>query len=85
MRQAIMTQPGHIEFNDVPEPAPGPGEILLRIKKIGVCGSDGGGVDPLDRALRGAGRDERSAQYARQWIRYMDSEIERQNSLADDT
>ena len=40
MRQAIMTQPGHIEFNAVEEPVAGPGEILLRVKKIGVCGSD---------------------------------------------
>jgi len=40
MRQAIMTHPGTIEFRDVPEPKPGPGEILLRIQKIGVCGSD---------------------------------------------
>jgi 2-desacetyl-2-hydroxyethyl bacteriochlorophyllide A dehydrogenase len=40
MRQAIMTKPGHIEFGTAPEPVAGPGEILLRIKKIGVCGSD---------------------------------------------
>jgi len=40
MRQAVMTQPGHIEFNEVAEPVAGPGEILLRVKKIGVCGSD---------------------------------------------
>lgn len=40
MRQAVMTQPGKIEFRQVPEPKPGPGEILLRVKQIGVCGSD---------------------------------------------
>ena len=40
MRQAVMTKPGHIEFQRVAEPVPGPGEILLRIRKIGVCGSD---------------------------------------------
>lgn len=40
MRQAVMTAPGKIEFHDVPEPTAGPGEILLRIKRIGVCGSD---------------------------------------------
>jgi len=40
MRQAVMTEPGKIEFRDVPEPTPGPGEVLLRIKRIGVCGSD---------------------------------------------
>ncbi|KPK78045.1 MAG: hypothetical protein AMJ79_01210 [Phycisphaerae bacterium SM23_30] len=40
MRQAVMTEPGKIEFRDVPLPAPGPDEILLEIKHIGICGSD---------------------------------------------
>ena len=40
MRQAVMTAPGKIEFGEVAAPKPGPGEILLRIKQIGVCGSD---------------------------------------------
>lgn len=40
MRQAIMTSPGEIEFRDVPVPKPGPDEVLIRIKTIGVCGSD---------------------------------------------
>ncbi|TCO75358.1 tetratricopeptide repeat protein [Chromatocurvus halotolerans] len=34
-------------------------------------------------AFRAAGRDERSEQYAKQWIRYMDSEIDRQQKLAE--
>jgi len=34
-------------------------------------------------AFKAAGRDERSAKYARQWIKYMDSELERQRSLAE--
>ncbi|MEM1114112.1 MAG: tetratricopeptide repeat protein [Pseudomonadota bacterium] len=32
-------------------------------------------------AFTAAGRDERSAKYARQWIRYMDSELERMRKL----
>ena len=40
MRQAVMTEPGKIVLQDVAEPIVGPGEILLRVKKIGVCGSD---------------------------------------------
>lgn len=40
MRQAIMTSPGKIELRDVPVPCPGPEEVLLRIRRIGVCGSD---------------------------------------------
>jgi uncharacterized protein HemY len=34
-------------------------------------------------AFKAAGRDERSAKYANQWIAYMNSEIERQKSLQD--
>src|SRR5512136_161695 len=40
MKQAIMTNPGQIEIHDVPAPVPGQGEVLLRIQRIGVCGSD---------------------------------------------
>lgn len=40
MRQAIMIDPGRIEFRDVSNPTAGPGEILLRVKRIGVCGTD---------------------------------------------
>ena len=40
MRQAVMTQPGEIAFRDVEPPEPGPGQVLLRVKRIGICGSD---------------------------------------------
>jgi len=40
MRQAVMTEPGKIEFREVAEPEVGPGQILLRVKQIGICGSD---------------------------------------------
>ncbi len=40
MRQAVMTAPGKIELREVQEPEPGPGQVLLRIKRIGICGSD---------------------------------------------
>ena len=40
MKQAVMTAPGMIEIRDVPAPDPAPGQVLLRIKRIGVCGSD---------------------------------------------
>lgn len=40
MRQAVMVKPGKIEFGQAPAPKPGPGEVLLQIQKIGVCGSD---------------------------------------------
>jgi 2-desacetyl-2-hydroxyethyl bacteriochlorophyllide A dehydrogenase len=41
MRQAIMVSPGLIEYHEVPEPGHlSDNEILLEIKKIGICGSD---------------------------------------------
>lgn len=40
MRQAVMTSPGNIEFKNIIDPKPGKGEVLIRIKRIGVCGSD---------------------------------------------
>ena len=36
-------------------------------------------------AFRAAGRDERSEKYAKQWIKYMDSEIKREKELEKDT
>jgi len=40
MRRAIMISPGHIKFKEAEKPLPGKEEVLLRIKKIGICGSD---------------------------------------------
>jgi len=40
MLQAIMTQPGKIEFNDVPVPEVKADQIKIKMKAIGVCGSD---------------------------------------------
>ncbi|MEO8410716.1 MAG: alcohol dehydrogenase catalytic domain-containing protein [Propionivibrio sp.] len=40
MKQAVMTSPGTIEYRDVPVPSPAKGQVLVRMKRIGVCGSD---------------------------------------------
>ncbi|MGB5895764.1 MAG: alcohol dehydrogenase catalytic domain-containing protein [Ignavibacteriaceae bacterium] len=40
MKQAIMKTPGKIEFGEVADPKPGKDEVLMRIHRIGVCGSD---------------------------------------------
>lgn len=39
--------------------------------------------DKAREAFQAAGRDERSAKYAEQWINYLDSELERQAKLQD--
>ena len=40
MLQQVMTAPGEIRFDRVPVPQAGPGQVLVRIKRIGICGSD---------------------------------------------
>lgn len=40
MRQAILTGPKTIEFSDIEKPVIKPNEILMKVKKIGICGSD---------------------------------------------
>ena len=40
MRQQVMTEPGRIMFREIPVPEPGPDQVLVKIKKIGICGSD---------------------------------------------
>lgn len=40
MLQQVMTSPGVIEFREVETPQPAAGEALVRIEKIGICGSD---------------------------------------------
>jgi L-iditol 2-dehydrogenase len=40
MKQAVMVEPGRIEYRDVDKPIPEADEVLVRVKRIGVCGSD---------------------------------------------
>ena len=40
MLKQVMTKPGTIIFEEVQIPEPGKGQVLLKIKRIGVCGSD---------------------------------------------
>ncbi len=40
MLRAIMTKPGKIDFIKIEKPVPLKDEILVKIKRIGICGSD---------------------------------------------
>ena len=40
MLQQVMTEPKRITFREVPVPKPGPDQVLVKIKRIGICGSD---------------------------------------------
>jgi len=40
MRRALMTAPHEMAFKDVEEPTAGPGQVRIRVQRIGICGSD---------------------------------------------
>lgn len=40
MRTAVTLGPGRIVVVDRPEPVPGPGEAVVRVERVGICGSD---------------------------------------------
>ncbi|MBN1674277.1 MAG: alcohol dehydrogenase catalytic domain-containing protein [Kiritimatiellae bacterium] len=40
MKQAVMPEPGMIVFEDAERAEPGPDDVVLEMKHIGVCGSD---------------------------------------------
>jgi L-iditol 2-dehydrogenase len=40
MRAAVLRGVGDVVIEDRPEPAAGPGEVLVRVGAVGVCGSD---------------------------------------------
>ncbi|HEY8517472.1 MAG TPA: alcohol dehydrogenase catalytic domain-containing protein [Candidatus Binatia bacterium] len=40
MRAVGCREPGKVFVHDVPMPEPGPGEVLLRVSRCGICGTD---------------------------------------------
>jgi 2-desacetyl-2-hydroxyethyl bacteriochlorophyllide A dehydrogenase len=40
IRQVVVTAPGVVEIRHTARPEPGPGEVLIRMRAVGICGSD---------------------------------------------
>jgi L-iditol 2-dehydrogenase len=40
MKAAVLYQPREIIIKDVPEPNPQAGEVMIRVKSVGICGTD---------------------------------------------
>jgi 2-desacetyl-2-hydroxyethyl bacteriochlorophyllide A dehydrogenase len=40
MKALVYTAPNEVTYRDEPEPSPAPGEVLIRIDAVGICGSD---------------------------------------------
>lgn len=40
MKAAVITTPGTIEIQDVPDPTPGPRDVVVAVAGCGICGTD---------------------------------------------
>lgn len=40
MRAAVLVEPGRFEIEERPVPQPGAGEVLIKIARVGICGTD---------------------------------------------
>jgi L-iditol 2-dehydrogenase len=45
MQALLLTEYRHLEIAEMPTPSPGPGELLIRVRACGICGSDIHGYD----------------------------------------
>jgi (R,R)-butanediol dehydrogenase/meso-butanediol dehydrogenase/diacetyl reductase len=55
MRAAVYHGAGDIEITDLPKPGPGPGELLLRVSAVGICGTDAHEFDSGPHMFPGGG------------------------------
>ena len=40
MKSLLYTAPWHMELHETPVPVPGPDEVLVDVRAVGICGSD---------------------------------------------
>lgn len=40
MRALVLTGPGRAEVQEVPVPTPGPGDVVVDVTRVGICGTD---------------------------------------------
>ncbi|HBY63246.1 MAG TPA: galactitol-1-phosphate 5-dehydrogenase, partial [Solibacterales bacterium] len=45
MQALLLEEYKRLVLTDLPRPEPGPGEVLVRVKACGICGSDVHGFD----------------------------------------
>lgn len=45
MKALLLSEYRHLELTEVPDPTPGPSEVLVRVAACGICGSDVHGYD----------------------------------------
>ncbi|MCE5262419.1 MAG: alcohol dehydrogenase catalytic domain-containing protein [Deltaproteobacteria bacterium] len=40
MKAVVLTEQKHMEIREMPKPVPGKKEVLVRVRQVGICGSD---------------------------------------------
>jgi len=40
MKAAVLLEPGNMEIKEVPRPEPGPMDVIIKNRMVGICGSD---------------------------------------------
>jgi L-iditol 2-dehydrogenase len=40
MQVAVLERPDHVALAERPKPTPGDDEVLVRVRAVGICGSD---------------------------------------------
>ena len=45
MKALVLTQYNHLEIQELPRPTIGPDDVLVRVRAVGICGSDVHGMD----------------------------------------
>ena len=40
MKAVVVEQPGTVVVREVPEPVPGPMDVLIKVGACGICGTD---------------------------------------------
>lgn len=75
MKALVLEEYMKLVYREVPDPVPGPGEVLVRVKAVGICGSDIHGMDgssgrripPLIMGHEAAGTVEEAGAGVREW------------------
>ena len=57
MKALLLREYKHLELLDLPQPTPGPGELLVQVAACGICGSDVHGYDGSYRPAHSSYRD----------------------------
>ncbi len=76
--------PGNMELREVPEPEYGPGEVKLRIKVAGICGSDLhmiDGIEMVDQNPIGKSSRSNPVTYLKAWDEIRKLFAEQQSSV----